>query len=323
LTQENTNASFYAAIDVGDFAEVSEMSAVVAADGFVVLAYSIMLADDVRSRGIASKLAKREKRNFLAGILQCPFCNHSIEPGPHCPHCSTNFTPNTSAINTVDPATFAIPHAINTSFCVYDRHEQNAILETKARGDYILDFGAGLPLDADPWIINLEIADLPSTDIISLSDRLPFRDNTFGAIISLHVLEHVPRPWVVSAEFHRVLKPGGLAVVTVPYICEVHGFPHHYFNPTPFGLRSLFEKMRVISHDVKGDAHPINSLQQVLRPYLQGLPEDVRLEFKKLTVEQLMADSLSEALHRSYCMNLSAETRWLIPSHTTLTVQKE
>jgi hypothetical protein len=36
LTQENTNASFYAAIDVGDFAEVSEMSVVVAADGFVV-----------------------------------------------------------------------------------------------------------------------------------------------------------------------------------------------------------------------------------------------------------------------------------------------
>lgn len=48
--------------------------------------------------------------------------------------------------------------------------------------------------------------------------RLPLRDASVGGIISLGVIEHAPEgPQRALRELHRVLKPGGVALVAVPY----------------------------------------------------------------------------------------------------------
>lgn len=46
--------------------------------------------------------------------------------------------------------------------------------------------------------------------------RLPFEDDTFDAIVTSEVLEHIQNDVDAIAEFHRVLKPGGTLAVTVP-----------------------------------------------------------------------------------------------------------
>jgi SAM-dependent methyltransferase len=43
---------------------------------------------------------------------------------------------------------------------------------------------------------------------------LPFADGAFDAVFAMHMLYHVPDPAVGIAEIARVLKPGGMAVVT-------------------------------------------------------------------------------------------------------------
>lgn len=43
---------------------------------------------------------------------------------------------------------------------------------------------------------------------------LPFDDDSFGAVIAMHMLYHVPDQQKAIAEMHRVLKPGGLLAVT-------------------------------------------------------------------------------------------------------------
>jgi SAM-dependent methyltransferase len=43
---------------------------------------------------------------------------------------------------------------------------------------------------------------------------LPFTDGSFGAVIALHMLYHVPAPEIALAEIRRVLRPGGTAVVS-------------------------------------------------------------------------------------------------------------
>ncbi len=45
---------------------------------------------------------------------------------------------------------------------------------------------------------------------------MPFDDGAFDAILCSHVLEHVPDDRTAMAELHRVLKPGGWAIVLVP-----------------------------------------------------------------------------------------------------------
>lgn len=45
---------------------------------------------------------------------------------------------------------------------------------------------------------------------------MPFRDASFGSVFSNSTLEHIPRTREVIAEASRVLRPGGVLVVTVP-----------------------------------------------------------------------------------------------------------
>jgi len=48
--------------------------------------------------------------------------------------------------------------------------------------------------------------------------RLPLRDGALGGIISLGVIEHaLEGPGPALRELHRVLRPGGVALVAVPY----------------------------------------------------------------------------------------------------------
>jgi len=51
-------------------------------------------------------------------------------------------------------------------------------------------------------------------------EQLAFRDASFDAIYCSHVLEHVPDDRQAMRELHRVLKPGGWAILQVPIIRE-------------------------------------------------------------------------------------------------------
>lgn len=55
---------------------------------------------------------------------------------------------------------------------------------------------------------------------VTLADgcALPFTDDTFDTVISMEVLEHVPRMEAMMREVHRALRPGGCWVVSVPSV---------------------------------------------------------------------------------------------------------
>lgn len=64
-------------------------------------------------------------------------------------------------------------------------------------------------------------------------------DGRYDAVISHQVLEHLPRPWDALAEFHRILRRGGMIVISVPHLSRRHELPHDYFRFTQEGLVSL------------------------------------------------------------------------------------
>lgn len=78
-------------------------------------------------------------------------------------------------------------------------------------------------------------------DALSNLEALPFADQTFDAALCMNVLEHVRHPDICLREIYRVLKPGGVLYLMVPFFAREHQLPHDYYRYTSFGIRYLME----------------------------------------------------------------------------------
>jgi SAM-dependent methyltransferase len=67
-------------------------------------------------------------------------------------------------------------------------------------------------------------------------------DDTFDIVIAEHVLEHVARPAAALRNTHAMLAPGGLLVVTTPFLIRIHEAPIDCTRWTPFGLEQLLNE---------------------------------------------------------------------------------
>lgn len=97
-----------------------------------------------------------------------------------------------------------------------------------------LDLGCGDGGTAGPWLSTHATAyvgvDIAQTAInrarargldarrIDDAGSLPFDDGEFDVVVSVEVLEHLLEPQRVAAEASRVLRPGGVFLVTVPNV---------------------------------------------------------------------------------------------------------
>jgi SAM-dependent methyltransferase len=61
----------------------------------------------------------------------------------------------------------------------------------------------------------------------------------YDTVLCSEVLEHVSDPERALTELHRVLRPGGTLVLSVPFLSRLHEEPHDYFRYTRHGLEHL------------------------------------------------------------------------------------
>ena len=90
-----------------------------------------------------------------------------------------------------------------------------------------LNLGCGA--DIDPDMVNVDIVVLPGVDVVTDLDKpWPWKDGSAGYIKASHVFEHVAEPLTFMAEAWRVLAPGGLLDIRVPY----YKHPFAFTDPT-------------------------------------------------------------------------------------------
>lgn len=127
--------------------------------------------------------------------------------------------------------------------------DMKPLVEKYARGR-ALDVGAGrlawrslLCRYVEAYTSGDVTAQHPDLDVIlDISGRLPFADGSFDTVFCCSVLEHAPEPWNAFSEMWRVLKPGGTAIVSLPFMFQMHDEPHDYYRFSRYGIEHMAEK---------------------------------------------------------------------------------
>jgi hypothetical protein len=85
----------------------------------------------------------------------------------------------------------------------------------------VLHVGGG-PRHNHPSEINLNLFPMQGVDIVGDAHCLPFADATVDVVMANAVLEHVRDLETTVREIDRVLKPGGLIYIEIPFIQPYH-----------------------------------------------------------------------------------------------------
>ncbi|MEQ8264319.1 class I SAM-dependent methyltransferase [Pseudohaliea sp.] len=80
----------------------------------------------------------------------------------------------------------------------------------------------------------------PEADLLAdLNRPLALPDASADAILCISVLEHLRRPELCLAEAARLLKPGGVLLLQVPWQWSLHELPHDWFRYSPVALEGM------------------------------------------------------------------------------------
>jgi hypothetical protein len=255
---------------------------------------------------------RAEKLQRLEPLLQCPQCHGELNfgaPRITCKSCGADFE-NNMCFNFLSQATrddYQLGHTDAVSENAYDGEIVN-IINRHHRG-WVLDCGAGRRDRYYDNVINFEIVDYDSTDVMGLGEKLPFKNAVFDAVLSCAVLEHVRDPFACAKEILRVLKPGGTLYCQAPFLQPFHGYPEHYYNMTSQGLRNLFGDAIEINHLAPLNfGQPVAALSWILGAYAAGLPDATRQSFLDMPVRDLV-NTDNASLLAEHVLTLSPETQ--------------
>jgi len=136
-------------------------------------------------------------------------------------------------------------------------------------GKKVLDIGCGNKPYAKYFkceYVGLDPFKETKADVVANAWEIPFEDNEFDGIILNQSLEHIEKTAETISEIKRVLKIGGMGIVTVPQTMKIHSIPLpsqnseyvnfdktkikywnvDFYRFTKFGLIYLFKDFQII-----------------------------------------------------------------------------
>ena len=160
-----------------------------------------------------------------------------------------------------------------------------ALLHIRARRDVelagrVLDIGGGSRQSYLCYLDLTEVHTLVTADIdfpdISRGPGpkvrttvtcLPFRSESWDALLCFNLLEHVYDHRSALSEIRRVLREGGVLYGWVPFILGVHGAPQDYWRYTGESLGRLLSESGFTPLKVENVGGTFLSIYDLIRPY--------------------------------------------------------
>lgn len=120
-----------------------------------------------------------------------------------------------------------------------------------------------------------------SIDVFYDGKTLPFADEFFDTIFSSEVFEHIFNLEEILKEVNRVLKTGGLLLITCPFAYCEHEIPNDYARYTSFAMRHLITKngFEIVDQIKSG-----NSIESIAQLKLMYLHQHIYPRLKKIPV---------------------------------------
>jgi len=79
----------------------------------------------------------------------------------------------------------------------------------------------------DSWkYVNIDKTTRP--DYLVRADNIPVENETFDFALMAEILEHLENPEKVLLEINRILKKQAYLIITMPFLCSIHGDPNDY-----------------------------------------------------------------------------------------------
>jgi len=123
---------------------------------------------------------------------------------------------------------------------------------TKYAKNTLVDIGCGQKpyrLIFSPFIsrhIGIDLAESPyvksTVDIVGNAYQTNLDGMSCDVVLCTEVLEHLEDPIAAINEMHRILKPRGVVILTVPFFWHIHEEPRDFYRYSEYGLRYLFQK---------------------------------------------------------------------------------
>lgn len=96
----------------------------------------------------------------------------------------------------------------------------------------------------------------------------PFGDNSFDSAVANEVFEHVFNPDQFLSEISRVLRPGGMLLMTMPFVWDEHEQPYDYARYSSFGIKSLLQQHGFEVLEQRKSMDDIRVIFQLLNTYI-------------------------------------------------------
>ncbi|MGA8831043.1 MAG: class I SAM-dependent methyltransferase, partial [Desulfomonilaceae bacterium] len=96
----------------------------------------------------------------------------------------------------------------------------------------------------------------------------PFGDEEFDSVVASQVLEHVFNPKEFLSEINRVLRPGGVFLITVPFVWDEHEQPYDYARYSSFGLSHLLQNQGFEVIESRKSMDDVRVIFQMINTYI-------------------------------------------------------
>jgi len=91
-----------------------------------------------------------------------------------------------------------------------------------SKGGTVLDIGGRIQpyrtLLPETRYLAIDLRVTPLVNVVANAERIPFPSQGFDLVLCTQMLEYAPDPGLVLSEIHRVLKPGGRVLLSVPSV---------------------------------------------------------------------------------------------------------